>query len=81
MVTINGGVVLFVVPRHADTATNMLLAQVECASEVTGIEFNSQLKQVATSHHSFIQEATALTEKRHVIKCKNFSKKLMKIRT
>ena len=76
MVTINGGVVLFVVPRHADTATNVLLAQVECASEVTGIEFNSQLKQVATSHHSFTQDATALTEKRQVIiKYKFLSKK------
>lgn len=76
--TINGGVVLLVVPRHADTATGVLLGQVECASEVTGIEFNSQLKQVATSHHSYVVDAPVLTEKRRVINLK-FQSKIMKI--
>ena len=40
----------------SDTATGALLGQVDCASEVTGIQFNNQLKQVATSHHSVVQD-------------------------
>ena len=60
----------FLFSRHADTATNVLLGQVECASEVTGIEFNLQLKQVATSHHSYIQDSPP--EKRNVMKYANF---------
>ena len=37
----------------------MLTGKVDCDSEVTGIEFNQQLKQVATSHHTYIQDAAA----------------------
>ena len=36
----------------SDTATGVLVGDFECASEVSGIQFNDQLKQVATSHHS-----------------------------
>ena len=35
-----------------DVATGAQLGQADCASEVTGIQFNPQLKQVATSHHT-----------------------------
>ena len=28
------------------------MGEFDCASEVTGIEFNAQMKQIATSHHS-----------------------------
>lgn len=41
-----------------DTATGVLLNQVDCASEVTGIQFNAQLKQVATSHHSVVSDSS-----------------------
>jgi len=40
-----------------DTATGVLIGDYECASEVSGIQFNDQLKQVATSHHSCLPEA------------------------
>ena len=44
---------------HSDTAIDVLTGKVDCDSEVTGIEFNQQLKQVATSHHTYIQDAAA----------------------
>ena len=50
---------LFIGGRHADTATGVLIGQVEVASEVTGIQFNPLLKQVATSHHSYFQDVPA----------------------
>ena len=37
----------------------MLIGDYECASEVSGIQFNADLKQVATSHHSCLPEAAA----------------------
>lgn len=39
-----------------DTATDVLLGEFECGSEVTGIQFNAQLKQVATSHNAAFPE-------------------------
>ncbi|XP_057372660.1 uncharacterized protein LOC130693517 [Daphnia carinata] len=41
-----------------NTATGMLVGDFECASEISGIHFNAQLKQVASSHHSSLQDAT-----------------------
>lgn len=41
-----------------DTATGMLVGDFECGSEITGIQFNAQLKQVASSHHSSLEEGT-----------------------
>ena len=40
------------VAHLTDVATGIQLGQVDCVSEVTGIQFNPQLKQVATSHHT-----------------------------
>lgn len=34
------------------------MGEFDCASEVTGIQFNAQLKQVATSHHSSFQNSS-----------------------
>ncbi|XP_046633816.1 protein FIZZY-RELATED 3-like [Daphnia pulicaria] len=42
-----------------NTATGVLIGDYECASEVSGIQFNADLKQVATSHHSCLPEAAA----------------------
>jgi len=45
----------------SDVATGTILGQVDCVSEVTGIQFNPQLKQVATSHHSLFQATESNT--------------------
>jgi hypothetical protein len=37
----------------------VLIGDYECASEVSGIQFNADLKQVATSHHDCPPEQAA----------------------
>ncbi|KAI9561228.1 hypothetical protein GHT06_012184 [Daphnia sinensis] len=41
-----------------NTATGILLGDFECGSEITGIHFNAQLKQVASSHHASLHDGT-----------------------